>query len=110
MSIFKDGYLQEEFTNPNYRGLVGWDCELVYVNTWTEEQIVLGSGVLISKYNKSANIAGDIVGREIKSFKIKQFTASDITVGELCWVGGENEYYALTPFSHTIDLDSDRPY
>jgi len=104
MSIFENGYLKNDCINPNYRGLVGWVSELVYANTWDEEALVLGSGIIISIYNKSTNIAGDQQGREIKSFKVPQFTPKDIPMGELCWVYTGGDWILVVHRPQTVEI------
>ncbi len=83
-SIFEDGYLKQEFINPNYRGFPGWDCEL-----WCgirgniiKDKLLLNSynGMVLEEHNININ----------NTVKIPQFTLEKIPVDEIVWIKPRN--------------------
>ncbi len=89
-SIFEDGYLKQEFINPNYRG--NWDCDIFIYSTESldhkKQQWRCASLLAISGDFVFAAIVGKMAGEhDLKDTKIKQFSLEKIPVGEWCWVG-----------------------
>ena len=89
--IFAGGYLLTKFINPNYRGLVGWDLSgeeqgdvLVGIANNT---VLFKSGCHQQMMSRDFDIKDDLT--------IKQFTPSDIPVGELCWVSNGEDNWEL---------------
>lgn len=81
-SLFENGYLKSSFINPNYRGLVGWPCEVentsndIYMKK-TKRKVSLLLTEKEAFYIKGAHYAGE------NQLFIPKFTPKDIPVGEI---------------------------
>ena len=81
MKIFKDGYLLPEFINPNYRGLVGWQCEVV-----VKDGVKKGSNFKVLGIRAGSDFFTNMFEESlVHNIKITAFTPADIPIGELCW-------------------------
>jgi len=94
MNIFNDGYLNIQYLNPNYRGIVGfpadWHIALHMENEHWEDARILTThmGEYVSNGFETIKYWGH---DNFCRLRIPQFAIDDIPLDEYCWVnyGGE---------------------
>jgi len=97
--IFENGFLSDEFINPNYRGLSdsgGWPCSVKVLDGRLENHLVaVHAGVFITTTRS-----------EGWPPRISHFTPKDIPVGELCWFARGDGEWDLMPFGKVVGKES----
>ena len=108
MNIFKDGYLDIQYLNPNYRGMVGFPADW-WIALHMEDEHWEDSRILTT-YNKSYVSNGyetiNYWGYDkFCKLRIPQFSIDDIPLEEYCWVnyGGECKKETYLEFVTTYD-------
>jgi len=121
MSIFKDGYLDPKYLNPNYRGLVGWNIEVGEGSDLFEGSVVyFSSDILICVTDEEVVTRDNLLdtdnafkekgGYDAKA-RIPKFTPKDIPKGELCWLkNGSSNYWVLEVLRGYSTPDNCYPY
>ena len=95
MNIFKDGYLKPEFINPEYRSLVGWECEIIH-----DENNLITIYTIMNQTVHSWGCTWNIL-----ELNIPEFTPKDIPIGELCWFTNKCTW-VLSTFSRMLTQGS----
>lgn len=90
--IFENGFLKPNVFNPNYRGIIGWPCEVFKSGAggsfWSGSNTIISIDSMDNMYDKEECVQLKRITKLVRSqdVRVKEFTPADIPVGELCWV------------------------
>jgi len=108
MNIFKDGYLDLRFLNPEYRGISGFPAEW-FIGIHVEPSDWHNSSVLTIRDGKYVSNGYDTIkfhnDDDMELLRIPKFASNDIPLDEYCWVnyGGEWKLETRLEFVTTYD-------
>ena len=101
LKIFKDGYLDVKYLNPNYRGIVGFPADW-WMGLYVEPDHWIDTSILTTKNGTHVSNGYHTISMWYDDFcrvRIPQFHIDDIPIGELVWI--ERPHFAQSKRSLT---------